>query len=70
MKAMDTATAPPTEAETDKAFATVAAEGALAGLQVHALAHGYLVCRWNLAKALPDLGATRQFIRQVAGAKR
>lgn len=49
-----------------KTFATLQARAALRGYSLQALADDtFLVHRWNLARALPDLRAVRDFLEQV-----
>lgn len=57
------------EAEHDKALATVTAQLALKGFQVHALAvGGYFVARWNLTRYCAALEDLQAFARQVGAA--
>lgn len=59
---------------TDKAFATLAAQFALAG---HSVIRGnpadgaaaYFVMRWGFIKVLPTLDAARAFLAQIGGAQ-
>lgn len=49
-----------------KRIASFKAAFALGGFAVHELAGGgFLVCRWNLSKHCPDLGALAGFAKQV-----
>lgn len=53
---------------TAKRVATLIAEAALRGFVVHRLADGgFLACRWNLSRDLPDADALETFLRQVGG---
>ncbi len=58
----------PCAAENDKAFATLAAEFALAG---HALMRnergGLFAMRWGQIKPLADLGEAKRFLAQIGG---
>jgi hypothetical protein len=49
----------------DKRMATVIAQLALAGHQVHRLERGWIVTRWGMTKVCSDLGALVAFARQV-----
>jgi hypothetical protein len=49
-----------------KRFATLKAQAALHGIAVHQLADGgYLVCRWNMTKDVPDLDALSRFLHTM-----
>ncbi len=57
----------------DKRIATLQAQFALAGFQLHVVAGPagqaeYIASRWALHKVLPDLAAAEMFISQVGGA--
>ena len=56
-------------AQTDagrKPFAKLAAHAALAGCTLHELASGgFLLCRWGLAKELPDLRAVAALLSRM-----
>lgn len=50
----------------DKRQAHLAAVAALAGCELHRLASGgWLLTRWGLARALPDLAAVGALLRQM-----
>lgn len=52
-----------------KAFATLQAKAAIAGLQVERMADGSVViARWTLTRSLPDLVALEKFLRDVGAA--
>ncbi len=47
----------------EKRLATLKAKAALAGIAVHQLADGgYLCCRWNMTRDVPDLDALSRFL--------
>lgn len=49
-----------------KAVATMSAHAARAGCTLHELAGGgFLLCRWHLARELPDLRAVASLLRQM-----
>ena len=50
-----------------KAFATLQARAALAGWTLASFTEpcGYSLCRWGMARMLPDLAAVVAFLRQV-----
>lgn len=49
-----------------KAFATLRAVAALAGVELQALPEGgFLASRWNLSRELPDLQAVREWLARV-----
>lgn len=49
-----------------KRFATLKAKAALMGIAVHKLADGgFLACRWNLTKDLPDLDALSRWLHTM-----
>ncbi len=56
-----------TDSGDSKTFATLQAQAAMAGFELHALAGGaYIVSRWNLtSRELPDLRTAREFLRRV-----
>jgi hypothetical protein len=49
----------------EKRLATITARMALAGHQVHRLEHGFLVVRWGMSRACPDLASLVGFARQL-----
>jgi hypothetical protein len=49
----------------EKRLATITARMALAGHAVHKLQDGFLVTRWGMAKACPDLASLVGFARQL-----
>ena len=52
-----------------KAFLTLRARFAVAGVALHELADGTLLAtRWNLCRPLPDAAAALRFLRQIGGA--
>jgi len=52
------------EVDARKTVSTWTAKAACRGYEVHELADGtYLVCRWNLSRACPDLRALQAFLR-------
>jgi hypothetical protein len=60
-------------AQSDKAFATLRAELASLGFQVHVVSDGsagcaYMVQRWALHKMLPDQAAVREFALRAGAA--
>lgn len=52
-----------------KLLATLQAQFALRGYQLHELADGFLVCRWGLSRQLPDLYAAACMLKQIGGAE-
>lgn len=53
-------------ADQAKALATLTAQAARIGCQVHELASGgFLVCRWGMARELPDIAAVGAFLKQM-----
>lgn len=55
-----------TDAIDSKAFATLRAVAALAGVELCKLPEGgYLASRWNLTRELPDLQAVREWLARV-----
>lgn len=64
------ADAPPACPSEGKAFATLRARAALAGWVLASFTEPagpttYTLCKWGLARTLPDLAAVAQFLRQV-----
>lgn len=56
-------TDPVTAADDGKRFATLKAKAALMGIAIHQLADGgFLACRWNLSKDLPDADALSRWL--------
>ncbi len=52
-----------------KHFATLAAHAAMAGCTLHEVAcGGFLLCRWGMAKELPDLRAVAALLGRMEGA--
>ena len=49
----------------EKRISTLIARMALAGHAVHKLQDGFLVTRWGMAKACPDLASLVGFARQL-----
>ncbi len=59
---VDTVIVAPTTPD-GKRLATLRAKAALQGISVHQLADGgFLVCRWNMTKDVPDLDALARFL--------
>jgi hypothetical protein len=52
-----------------KRLATVIAQMAMAGHQVHCLESGYLVSRWGMTKVCPDFASLVGFARQIGAAQ-
>jgi len=48
-----------------KAFTAMQARAAMAGCALHAVAGGYLLCRWDRARQLPDLLAVAAVLLQM-----
>jgi hypothetical protein len=48
-----------------KRLATITAQMALSGHQVHCLESGYLVSRWGMTKVCPDFASLVGFARQI-----
>jgi len=48
-----------------KNFLTLQARAAMAGYALHELANGYLLCRWDRARQLPDLLAVAAVLLQM-----
>lgn len=46
-------------------FASLAAQANRAGIALHRLADGYLLCRWAYSRELPDLRAVAMLLRQM-----
>lgn len=60
---INTNTVPVGAAAPEKRLATLKAKAALHGIAVHQLADGgFLVCRWNMTKDVPDLDALARFL--------
>lgn len=57
---------PELESVPRKAITTLTAKAACNGYEVHELADGtYLVCRWNMSRACPDIRALQAFLRML-----
>jgi len=48
-----------------KNFLTLRARAAMAGYALHELANGYLLCRWDRSRELPDLRAVATVLAQI-----
>ena len=48
-----------------KAFTAMKARAAMAGYALHAVADGYLLCRWDRARQMPDLLAVAAVLLQM-----
>jgi hypothetical protein len=57
---------PAAEDQATGRFSTLAAHAAIAGCGLHELAGGgYLLCKWGMARELPDLRAVSALMRQM-----
>lgn len=64
----DAASILPVDTEPGKRLHTAQAQAALAGCQLHALSDGgFLLTKWNLCRALPDLDAVDLALAQMGG---
>lgn len=62
---VDTVIVAPTTPD-GKRLATLRAKAALHGIVIHQLADGgFLVCRWGMAKDVPDLDALSRFLHTM-----
>ena len=58
----------PTSLDSSKALATLKAQFALAGHQVHEGSNDdFIVCRWGLVTGQRELGAAEAFLVQISG---
>lgn len=64
--ATDAGPATPIGTADDKAFATLQAQAALAGITLFRTGHGdYMVSRWSWSRTLPDLAAVEALMRKM-----
>ncbi len=56
---------PPEHDQDSGRFAMLAALAARSGIALHELAGGYLLCRWDRCRELPDLRAVALLLRQM-----
>ena len=52
-----------------KEFATLRAQFAMRGHELHAAGEGYVVSRWNLSRFFTDLQGVEAFAQQIGGDK-
>lgn len=64
----DNGSIPALQSNVAKELATVQAQFALRGHELHRAADGFYVTRWGLTRTLPTLADVRAFLAQIGGA--